>query len=285
MAEVPFDAAAFEFCGGATPPKWGGTRPVVLISMTRTMTASAGRLCPIRGMPAGCDSGRCFSPATNQPRHSFALWPSMTMARSTSRSFPVERRTGTCSIAPPPEAIPTASSARCRLSVICPRNARERDETSGNQTTSADTADLQKQPLNRLNVTQRHSTRTPDTGVQVLLRHHTDQGSGPGRLESTQARHRTHPRDQPSGQSARPFRSSRLRDGKPGDEPAPQPKSPRCAQADAHQPKAIESVIDGRTQKAIARSVADVTETRQELGIEIASPSRGLGVELPSLGL
>jgi hypothetical protein len=121
-------------------------------------------------------------------------------------------------------------------------------------------------------------------------------------------------------------------------------------EADAHQLKAIESVIDGRTQKAIARSVTDppsyitkslgrrpgrgqpdrewvrtvatvecyrvehdvtdkrtllgtcpednpfdqmdwemihnsVTETRQELGLERPSPSQGLGVELPSLGL
>ena len=121
-------------------------------------------------------------------------------------------------------------------------------------------------------------------------------------------------------------------------------------EADAHQLKAIESVLDGRTQKAIARSVTDppsyitkslgrrpgrgvsdrewvrtvasveryrvehaitdkrtllgphpednpfdqmdwemihnnVTETRQELGIEKPRPSQGLGVELPSLSL
>lgn len=121
-------------------------------------------------------------------------------------------------------------------------------------------------------------------------------------------------------------------------------------EADAHQLKAIEAILDGRTQKAIARSVTDppsyivkslgrrpgrghpdrewvrtvatveryraehditgkrtilgpypvdnpfdqmdwemirnrVTETRQELGIERPSPSRGVGVEPPSIGL
>jgi hypothetical protein len=121
-------------------------------------------------------------------------------------------------------------------------------------------------------------------------------------------------------------------------------------EADAHQLKAIEAVLDGRTQKAIAHRVTDppsyitkslghrpgrgapdrewvrtvatveryrvehditdkrtllgpypednpfdqmdwemihnsVSETRQELGHERPSPSQGLGVELPSLGL
>ena len=45
---------------------------------------------------------------------------------------------------------------RCRLSAICQQNVRERDETSGNQTTSADTSGARKRHLTRLNVAQRH---------------------------------------------------------------------------------------------------------------------------------
>jgi hypothetical protein len=89
-------------------------------------------------------------------------------ARFTSRSFPApSRRTATCSIAPPLDAAPLTSTARCRLSAICPRNVRERGETSGNQTTSAETVARRKYALNRLIVTKRHLTRSPHTGVQV----------------------------------------------------------------------------------------------------------------------